>query len=361
MKKILLLSVGALALAAPAIASEEYYSSTFDNSAVIDQKGGMNQAIVDQRVDGTLNGQNAASITQDGNENMAEVRQLSLTNHVSTDFDNEATIEQLGDRGYVDVYQIHDYGSEVGLKADVFQSGEGASAVLEMRGDDNTVIVQQTAGAIDASTVIRQNGMNNIIDVAQDGSGSYITVDQGHFSASSDGGSADSSSSASVMNEVYIVSSGDDSMLDIYQIGAEQLADIMESGSDNTMSINMYGDMNTVFIDQHGSGGFIETKQYDILNWIEIEQDLTAEDDIATVTQEGTGLESYTFQADTAGLGGGNEVSVYQTGYAANYGDVVSTIHQDGSLNFAMVDQYSDFALSTIMQSGTGHFAQVNQ
>lgn len=361
MKKILLLSVGALALAAPAIASEEYYSSTFDNSAVIDQKGGMNTAIIDQRVDETLNGHNAASITQDGNENMAEVRQLSLTNHVSADFDTEATVEQLGDSGYVDIYQIHDYGSAAGLKADVLQFGESASAVVEMRGDANTVIVKQTGGAVEAGAVIRQNGLNNIIDVAQDGSGSLITVDQGHFSDSSDGGSADSSSSAAVMSKVSVVSSGVDSMLDIYQIGDEQLADIMESGSDNTMSVNMYGDLNTVFIDQHGSGGVIETKQYEVLNWIEIEQDITAKDDFVTVTQEGTGLESYTFQADMAGLGGLNEVSVYQTGYAANYGDVVSTIYQDGTLNIAMVDQHSDFALSTIMQSGAGHLAQVSQ
>lgn len=360
MKRILMLSVGALALAAPAIASEEYYSSTFDNSAVIDQTGGMNEAIIDQRVDGTLNGQNAASITQNGNENSTEVRQLSLTSPVSSGFNNETTVEQRGDRGYVDVYQLHDYGSDIGLKADVFQSGDGASAILEMRGDDNTILVKQTDGAMDATAIIRQNGMNNIIDVAQDGSGSLITVDQGHFT-DADGGSVDTSSAASIMNEVYIVSSGDDSMLDVYQIGTEQLADIMESGSDNVMSINMYGDMNTVFVDQHGSGGFIQTTQYDILNYIEVEQGITSEDDMATITQEGTGVESYSFQADTAGLGGGNEISVLQTGYASSYGDVVSRISQDGSVNFAMVDQYSDFALSTITQSGTGHYAQVSQ
>jgi len=61
-------------------------------------------------------------------------------------------------------------------------------------------------------------------------------------------------------------------------------------------------------------------------------------------------------------MGGGLNISeVNQTGLATASGNILSSILQNGGTNMAFVDQASTYAQSDIVQTGTGHLANVAQ
>lgn len=359
MRKLLFATVASVGIAMPAMASPQV-SESFDNSAIIDQLGVSNEAIINQRVDGRLNGENLAEIKQDGTDNFARIRQISATSKVSGAFDNDAYVEQEADGSSATVMQIHDYGSMVGLKATIKQNADDADVTLRQRGDDNETTITQTRTANGARAVVRQNGIENEAVVRQSGADSEIMVRQGVYT-NDDAGSNDSTSSATQSSLVRVRSAGDYSLIQVNQIGFDQVAKINESGMSNNTDVNMMGDFNRVEIDQHGTNGTIVTDQYSLSNRITIEQDVTSINDEVTVLQTGYRTFSKTKQSDTGGLGGGNLIDVVQTGDAARRDDIFSSVEQDGAYNEAYVEQYSDYALSTIGQTGTGHFAKVSQ
>lgn len=359
MKKLLLATVAVAGISMPALASPEV-SERFDNSAMINQMGASNEAIINQRVDGRLNGENLASIVQNGAENYARIRQIGQTSSVSGAFDNDASVEQEADGAIATVMQIHDYGTLVGQKATILQKADDAKVVLRQRGDGNDTEITQTRTADGARSVVRQNGTGNAVVVRQIGVGSEIEVRQGLYT-NDDAGSNDSTSSAAASSRVRVRSEGDSSFIRVDQIGFDQVANIRESGMSNRANVNMMADFNRVEIDQHGSDGVIFTEQYGSSNRITIEQDVSSTGDEVSILQTGYKTVSETKQSDTLGLGGGNYISVEQSGDAARRDDVFSTVTQDGADNEAYVTQFSDYALSMIAQAGTGHYAKVSQ
>lgn len=59
--------------------------------------------------------------------------------------------------------------------------------------------------------------------------------------------------------------------------------------------------------------------------------------------------------------GGGNLADVIQTGTGASATSIYSDILQNGGNNRAFVNQAGSYALSGIIQTGTGHLANVSQ
>lgn len=345
-------------ISTPAWAQAEFEPSmTQDNSALVTQSGSDNTALVNQRVSGLLNGQALATVEQNGDANDAIVRQSSVTSPVSGDFDNAATIRQLGDRGKAVIRQVHDYGSVGANTATIIQRSDYADARLRQRGDDNTAIIRQRTASFAPFARVEQNGVSNRAVVNQESEEGRVSVFQGRFNGE-DGDSPETNYSRVVVGSLGI-------RPDIYveQFGFDHRADILENGMDGRITVRMEGDFNTVDVTQLSTDGLVEV--------------VSAEgtfDNSATILQEASDVGSRTFivqegwsgsvdivQKDAGRLGGDNLADVTQAGMRSIGADIYASIVQDGGANLARVHQVADYAQSDITQSGMDMTAIVNQ
>lgn len=358
MKKVAHTAILLGMIAAPAWAQADFEASpTKDNSALISQTGNDNRAVINQRHTGLLNGQGLAEVEQNGDENLAIVRQSSVTNPVSGDFDNAATIRQLGDRGGALVRQVHDYGAAGSNTATIIQRSDEAVARLRQRGDDNTATIHQRNASLTPFARVEQNGLSNRATVNQGSYEGSVKVFQGRFNGE-DGDSPETN-----FSRVRIDSYGVRPDIYVEQFGFDHSADIVEAGIDGQITVRMGGDFNSVDITQLSTDGLIETVSADgsFDNSAMIIQAASDVGSRALVRQEGWSGTVEIVQKDELGLGGDNLAEVTQTGMGSMSSDLYSSIVQDGGANAALVHQAADYAQSDIVQSGMDMTAIVRQ
>ena len=357
MKKLLLLAASMSVLSAANAFAQEFPSSSLDNSAMITQTGNLNEATVDQAVDGIINGQGRAEITQNTDRATAAISQTSATSPRADGFANTATIRQTGRRADARVEQIHDYASRFGNTATVVQAARDTDAEIRQRGDRNTGTIRQVSGAIGSVASLDQNGLFNRATIRQSGAGGTVTVRQGEFEAGS-GSSPDAFNS-----RANVQSAGLNADITVTQFGFGNRATVMEEGINGEIDITMRGGLNEATVSQYSTDGrvVIETGDLSQVNIANVLQEVTDTGSSARIEQSGWYGRTEITQRDSLGLGGGNEADVTQAGYGSGSDALLSLVTQDGASNMARVAQDASLALSTVAQSGIGHFVQVAQ
>lgn len=335
--------------------AQEFPSTSFDNSASITQTGNLNEAEIDQAVGGIINGQGRAEIIQTSVRNDASITQTSATSPFGTGFANTALIDQRRARGDASIDQIHDYLVSRNNAATILQVAPDATASIQQRGDRNTGTIRQLLGAVAPVANIDQNGRTNTAVVEQRGSNGVVEVVQGTFQAGP-GASGETFSS-----RVDIDNDGANAGIFVSQIGFNHNARVIEDGVNGLITITMEGASNAATVTQQSRDGLVEIATTGSANIAEVTQAASDEGSIARVIQSGNFAVSEIEQLDDVTGGGLNIAEVNQTGLATGAGNVLSSILQNGGTNMAFVDQASAYAQSDIVQTGTGHLANVAQ
>ena len=335
--------------------AQEFPSTSFDNSARITQTGNLNEAEIDQAVGGIINGQGRAEIIQISVRNDASITQTSATSPFGEGFANTALIDQRRARGDASIDQIHDYLVTRNNAATILQVAPDATASIQQRGDRNTGTIRQLFGAQAPVANIDQNGRTNTAVVEQRGSNSVVEVVQGTFQA------GPGASGETFGSRVDIDNDGANAGIFVSQIGFNHDARVIEDGVNGLITITMEGASNAATVTQQSRDGLVEIATTGSANIAEVTQAASDEGSIARVIQSGNFAVSEIEQLDDVTGGGLNIAEVNQTGLATGAGNVLSSILQNGGTNMAFVDQASAYAQSDIVQTGTGHLANVAQ
>ena len=364
MKYFLASAIAVAAFAAPAW-SQGDVPVEYQNAAMVEQIGSVNEAIVNQRWLFETDARSLASVTQAGLHNSARVLQRNLMRDVADDFNNKARIYQRSRWSAATVRQTHDYAALSANRARIHQRTDDAVSKTSQRGDGNVSVIRQTAAAFSPVAKSRQNGINNFIDILQESFGGTVIVSQDSFLDADETDSADAVAPPlpnAIDNEATVVSRGLNPTVRVKQTGQLNFADVREGGIDGWITIRTDAFANLATVDQYSVTGVAAIEQIggDVNN-ASIWQDSSDFASEALIEQSGIGGQSSIIQLDTDGLGGENSASSRQSG--ANWvSDLISsTILQDGTGNVAVVDQSSGVAVSTIEQLGSSHTANVSQ
>lgn len=338
--------------------AQTFPSPSFDNSAEITQTGNQNTAVIDQAVDGFINGQGRAEIIQRSNRGDATITQTSATNPMINQFANTAVIDQRRARDTATISQIHDYNIQRANTATIIQITPDATATIGQRGDRNTSRITQRAGSAAPIASIDQNGrINTAIVDQQAGASGQVVIAQGTFDANP-GVSPETFSS-----RAEVLSAGFNADIYVSQIGISHDALVTEDGTNGVVSVVMNGVANTVTVLQESQNGFVDvgSTAASFSNVADVVQAASDFGSTARISQAGNFGDAEIRQLDDVGGGGENLADVEQTGLGTGSGDLYSSILQNGGSNIAVVNQASAFAQSGIVQTGVGHLASVSQ
>lgn len=346
MKKTILVGASILALG---VASPAFAQST----STVSQNGSGNQAdVVQENV-------NTSDINQVGDNNVADVTQTGInTTGNEVDIDQTATgsntanvIQQAGSNGsFADVIQdgtsdgntanidqASTQGASVEVNqtdslngfADVFQGGgNGIGNFTAIVQGDSSLVSGTVSGATNASSIVRQEGDNNVALSIQTGIDQVSLIDQTTASSGND---------ATVAQGAF---GGMDTDAFILQIGDGDSAEIAQNSDGNDADIGQAnGSGNFALIDQGFVGG----------------AGVGGDNNIASIAQDGSGNFSAISQNETT-AGGMNNADVLQAG-----DNNTSFVTQDGTSLTATVNQLTDGNFSSVTQGGTGNTITVNQ
>jgi hypothetical protein len=355
MKRYLVIAASMSVLGFASAHAQTFPSTSFDNSARITQTGNLNEAEIDQAAGGIINGQGQAEIIQRGNRNDASITQTSATSPFGSGFANTALIDQRRARGDASIDQVHDYFVSRNNNALIVQITPDATASIQQRGDRNTGTIRQLTGSVVPVASIDQNGRINTAIVEQRGSNGVVEVVQGTFQA------GPGASPVTFNSRVDIDNDGANAGIFVSQIGFNHNARVIEDGANGVITITMAGSSNAATVTQESRDGLVEIEATGSANIAEVTQASSDEGSIARVIQSGNFAVSEIEQLDDVTGGGLNIAEVNQTGLATGSGNILSTILQNGGTNLAFVDQASAYAQSDIIQTGTGHLANVAQ
>jgi hypothetical protein len=337
--------------------AQTFPSPSFDNSAEITQTGNQNTAVIDQAVDGFINGQGRAEIIQRSNRGDATITQSSATSPMINQFANTAVIDQRF-RDTATISQIHDYNIQQANTATIIQMTPDATATIGQRGDRNTSRIIQRSGSVAPIASIDQNGrINTAIVDQQAGASGQVVIAQGTFD-SNPGVSPETFSS-----RAEVLSAGFNADIYVSQIGFSHDALVTEDGTNGVVSVVMNGVANTVTVLQESQNGFVDvgSTAASFSNVADVVQAASDFGSTARISQAGYFGDAEIRQLDDVGGGGENLADVEQTGLGTGSGDLYSSILQNGGSNIAVVNQASAFAQSGIVQKGVGHLASVSQ
>lgn len=356
MKKILLIAASVCAMTGAPAFAQVFPAPGTDNSATITQTGNLNEATVDQAVDGIINGQGLAEIVQETSRATASVSQSSVTSPRADGFANTAEIRQTGRRADATIEQIHDYASGFGNTATIVQTVRDTEAEIRQRGDRNIGTIRQVGGAIGSVASLEQNGVFNRATIRQSGEG-VVTVQQGEFESGS------GSSPVTYNARATVDSAGINADIAITQFGFGNRATVTEEGINGEIDITMRGGLNEATVSQYSTDGrvVIETGELSQVNTATVLQEVTDTGSSVRIEQSGWYGRTEITQSDSLGLGGGNDAEVTQAGYGSGSDALLSLVTQDGASNMARVAQDASLAFSSVAQSGIGHFVQVAQ
>lgn len=380
MKRSLLLSVSAAALfiGAPAMAD--------DSTSTVTQGGATNNAQVTQTAAArskSLVEQNVAAGT--GN-NTAKVTQGGPATTAGTDFANDSSVKQMGQRDSADVEQTSLAGLPAGYKniSTISQTGTGTNdatknaAVVKQFGHNKSGITQ--TGASNSATVRQGRATDlpvggNDSSISQNGD-DKATVDQN--SAPPTTGIANNNNYGG--NTSIITQTGGKNEAGVTQTGLYATSTILQSSVNTAKAtVTQNGDQQDSYIDQGGDANEATVTQSDVSGESDVLQ--YGKNGRATVTQSGTDQKSVVNQASTSSYasatvvqGGGhdNDSNVSQKGTYEKAG-VTQTGSQNKSIveqnavgtSAAMVEatvkQLGDSNYSKITQAGSPTFARVTQ
>ncbi len=296
--------------------------------------------------------QSISDVTQTGNGNGANVTQ---TGSNVSDIDqigdgNAATVGQSGSNNDSDIDQTAS-GSNT---ANVAQAGVDsfADVIQDGTSDGNVAGIAQGAGVSDATTaeITQTNSVNGTGSITQDaGERSFAAIQQGDTAQF--GGT---------------VATAENANSSITQAGSDNLALTIQGGLDQTSTIEQTGadGFNQAFVTQgatNGSGGTAFVQQLGTADAVDILQDSVGNS--AFVVQIGTGATNLADidQGTTAGGDGNdNSAAILQEG-GGNQSTITQNALVAGGSNIAENEQIGDNAISTIVQEGSGNFADVNQ
>lgn len=371
MRTLLVSAVSVAALAAPAMAQgseplPDYEpSAAYENTAMIEQIGTANSAIVDQTWGNLLNGQALAEVTQNGVANIADVKQASLT-IANNGYGNTLKLTQGGKAG--------SNGGD-GNNAVVRQAFEGAAS-----GNRNRVTIRQFTDLADAR--VRQRGTGNFVRVLQrrNSTEAFVKIDQGgddHWASvdqRADYGAVrifqgefvpinSPAAFPSIGNIADVKSDGTNPWIRIDQFGGLNAAYVTENGIDGRVKIETDGFFNTADVYQYGTAGDVNIEQnlsnlFGGDNMAMVTQEASDFSSEVLIQQEGFGGYSEITQKDDLGAGGDNLATNIQT---VDSDMATSSIVQDGASHVAYVHQASAGATSTLAQAGAGLTANVAQ
>ncbi|MFN7055064.1 hypothetical protein [Hyphomonas sp.] len=357
MNRYLVASAALVALCTAPAFAQVFPAPGIDNSARITQTGNNNEATIDQAVNGLINGQNQAEISQSSNAGRAMISQTTATSPRPGGFANTASIDQRRARTSATVEQIHDYQQAFGNEANITQIAADAAAAALQRGDRNFINIRQLNGSVMPVASVQQNGIWNRAVVRQGGTNGTVIVRQGDYT------NAVGASPVSSRSRATIDNNGVNSTIYVNQVGFGNEATIFEQGNSGLIDADMYGDQNITNIDQRSTNGTIilTTTGASFNNLSDIRQEISDFGSSATILQAGAFATANVTQKDLLGLGGNNQANVQQSGFASGLNNVVSTITQDGGSNLANVNQMRSLAVSTVTQTGFGHVSTISQ
>ncbi len=357
MKKYLILAASLSVLGFASAQAQVFPSGTGNNSARITQTGNFNDARINQAVGGVINGQSQAEIIQNSNRNTALITQTSATSPFSSTFADTALIDQRRARGDATINQIHDYNRQRFNTATIVQITPDAVASIRQRGDRNTGLIRQLNTSVTPMAHLQQNGRINTARIRQPGINGDVDVRQGEYV---DGPGA---SPQMTNGLVELDNNGVNASIFVSQLGITHTAFVFEQGTNGLINITMDGAANNVNVLQQSSNGVIDINSADtsFSNFARVEQGFGDNGSIARVDQSGSYGDSDIEQLGGTGIGGGNLAEVDQSGYGLGTGSIFSTILQNGFSNTALVNQSSAYAQSDIFQMGSGHLANVAQ
>jgi len=357
MNRYLILAASMSVLGFASAHAQTFPSPSFDNSARITQTGNANDAEIDQAVGGVINGQGSAEIIQTGNGNDASITQTNATSPFLAGFANTALIDQRRARGDASIDQIHDYFLNRFNNALIVQITPDATASIQQRGDRNTGTIRQLNGSVAPVANIDQNGRTNTAIVRQTGANGVVDVVQGTFNNGA------GISPQTFTSRVEVDNDGLNADIYVSQLGNNHNAFILEDGVNGVINVSMAGASNLVTVNQESFNGLVEITSTgtSFSNAVEVIQASSDDGSVARVNQSGGYAGSDIEQLDGVLGGGGNLAEVDQSGFGNGTGDIYSSILQNGGTNTALVDQASTYAQSGIIQTGTGHLANIAQ
>ena len=326
MRKLLLTTASVLALGLG--------SAHAANESTVDQNGGPGNTV---NVDQTTATNGTSDIFQDGSALNADVMQSD-----SGTGDN-ADVDQFGDDGVASVTQINN----------------GASA------NTATILQASTAAYSPTSATISQEGDGNVSTIEQGITNAFDGSDPATANRS---GQVASSTQIGTNNDSLIDQKGNLGEANVFQDGTNNKSTVTQGGFDNQVaSVSQTGSDHVSEVSQSANFGFASVTQTGTANSSSVTQSGRANDSEAYVTQGSTGNDSTVIQTSIfTGPGSANQVAnVTQT-----TNDNVSLIEQDGGPNpgsgpfgnTATVNQtVTSNSMSTVMQSGAGNTATVNQ
>lgn len=362
MKKLLISAVSVAAIAAPAMA-QEFVPAEYENSAMIEQIGTANSAIVDQTWGNLLNGQSLARVTQTGDNNTADVKQTSISPDFS-DNQNRARLTQGsnangpgGNGNNAVIRQVHKYGAGARNDALVRQVTDNGDVRVRQSGSNNVGTITQRRNSVEAFARLDQNGWDNTAEIDMRSDNGRVIINQGTFSGPNNAGSPDA-----MFNTAFVDSRGVNPVVRIDQFGFGNDATVYETGTDGRVDIYTDGDFNFSTVYQDGTLQTANISQIAGgsagLNIASITQDVTDEGSSAVISQEGLYSQSLIVQSDLNGEGGLNTATSTQT---AGTDGAYSLIEQDGSAHSATVMQATAAATSNVSQFGVAQTANVTQ
>lgn len=357
MNRLLVLAASLSVLGAASAHAQTFPSATFDNSAKITQTGNNNEAEIDQAVGGIINGQGSAEIIQNGNRNDASITQTSATSPMSGRFANEATIDQRRNRGTASIDQIHDYATTRPNSATIVQITADAVAHIDQRGDRNTATIRQFNTSTLPVSNVEQNGNFNVTQVRQRGANGLVNVRQGTFVA------GPGVSPQMDRGRVEVDNEGSGANIFVQQLGFGHTAYVFEDGTNADIDVDMNGSFNNANVLVESTNGTVRivSSGSSALNFANVIQAGTDQNSVANIFQSGWNGTSDIEQLDSVGGGGSNFAESSQSGIGAGLNSIYSDILQNGGSNTAFVNQAAALANSAVLQTGTGHSANVSQ
>ena len=327
MTKHLLATTAAICLcvAAPALA----------NDSTISQIGGTNTAAIDQ----TGGNEGVSSVSQIGTGLVATVTQADDPNTGIPGFNtpsNLSTITQEGSGATATVNQTGDPGESPGNESVITQFSDGAAPTLAdvlQDGANNFSSVEQgrDADPLDRSgqtAIVMQIGEDHVSTILQRGNLNTATVTQENEGNTSD------ITQTGADNDAGVMQTGVGNLSTITQNANFGLATVDQSGNDNVSEITQSGSVNS------SVAGLVDQSGNDNLSTITQSSSVPARNQFAQVTQSTHNNTSLITQSGDAGPPPsdpalGNDAFVYQTATSGNF----STIMQSGAGNLATVNQ----------------------
>ncbi|MCL3780789.1 hypothetical protein EMN47_10385 [Prolixibacteraceae bacterium JC049] len=332
-----------------------------DNKATISQDGSSNK--VDKlEVIGT---NNTTDVNQKGNSNYFG-DQYGIVRGV----DNKVDVDQLGDGNNAARVYINGHNRN---NVTIFQDGRdneaatsNSSSIIDVRGSDNNLTIQQIGGANRVDQVWLYGSTNNVTFKQKGDMNKIKGMTAGDYSSKIDGD----------RNQVYAEQTGDENIVvnGVDVLGSDNVVTLKQLGNKNEFELTGSPfEKNTVLVDQDGHENEMKTFVNGELNVLKLQ--IKSDNSEATVTQAGNENKVYAFNQTSKAVFEGQKLTIDQQGNLNEIkmntkrsevtvlqdGNDYAEVDNSGSANI-FIDQQADFNFAKLKGNGNGQlkFTQKN-